>query len=388
MTNAENEITSPLELAAKRHNINIDILVTSAFLRSLSQLGEVVLTTMPQSIVSNLARAAGAKVTYLINRELCEQHGLSFFEASKHAGVDAVCFDTKPIMVELAPKVQAGLKGLGTSPESISVTTPDNYLSSRVRVSWIALNDLSTSLLAVAKYTVQRHRPLLSGDVASGSISDIVAWCECNNYYAVTNTLKPLNSANMDTHCWLIPDIAILQSVESLVGNHESPINSDLPISMVAQQAWPALTEANDRLAHQTLDYLLNRRRWYYLDKLLNIGLFPMETDGENFWRWVGNDGVRLFLPLRASGHYTLSFDVFSLAEGLENTTLRCFVNGRLKTTISVIAGTTVKIPYYSESDGSIAEMLIVSELSVPIDDKSLSISISELSVYWEEIPL
>ena len=63
MTNMENVSATPLELAAKRHNINVDVLVTSAFLRSLPQLDEVVLNTMPQSIVSILAKAAGANVT-------------------------------------------------------------------------------------------------------------------------------------------------------------------------------------------------------------------------------------------------------------------------------------------------------------------------------------
>ena len=64
---------TPLELAAARHKINVDVLVTSAFLRSLPQLGEVVLATMPQSIISILASAAGASVTYLTNKTLFEQ---------------------------------------------------------------------------------------------------------------------------------------------------------------------------------------------------------------------------------------------------------------------------------------------------------------------------
>ena len=228
----------------------------------------------------------------------------------------------------------------------------------------------------------------MSGNVNAESVRDILSWCECNNYYAVTNTLRTLNSDSDSAYCWLVPNLTILQSVEALISKHKSSIDEKLPMFLLSQQAWPTLTESSDSLAHQTLDYLLYKRRWYYLDKLLNIGLYPMETDGINFWRWVSDKGVRLFLPLRASGYYTLSFNVFSLADGLENTTIRCFVNGCLKSSINVEAGTTVKIPYYSERDGNLAELLIVSEQSVQIDDKSLSISISELAVHWEEMPL
>lgn len=389
MPNAStNTVEAPLALAAARHNINLDVLVTSAFLRSLPQLGEVVLATIPQSIIAILAGAAGANVTYVMNKNLCDQHGLAFFEASKAAGVEPVCFDTSPMNVELLPKVQAGFEGLGVLPQRLAITTPDRYLSSRVKVSWLALDKLSLSILEVAEYTVQQHKPLISGFVSPENADDVVKWSKRNNYHSVTNTLASLNPTNAATYCWLVPSTEILQSVGALVGTHVSPVNAKLPMAMVAQQAWPTLTETNDGLAHQTLDYLLHRRRWYCLDKLLNIGLYPMETDGDSFWRWVGANGVRLFLPLRASGHYILSFNVFSVVEGLENATIRCFINGRLKTTQEVTTGTTVNIPYFAETDGSLAELFIVSEQKIKIADRALSIAISELTVYWEEMPL
>ena len=76
MPNAStNTVEAPLALAAARHNINLDVLVTSAFLRSLPQLGEVVLATIPQSIIAILAGAAGANVTYVMNKNLCDQRG-------------------------------------------------------------------------------------------------------------------------------------------------------------------------------------------------------------------------------------------------------------------------------------------------------------------------
>ncbi|WP_269520962.1 hypothetical protein [Alteromonas sp. BMJM2] len=379
---------TPLELAAARHKINVDVLVTSAFLRSLPQLGEVVLATMPQSIISILASAAGASVTYLANKTLLEQHGLSYFEASKTAGVESVCFDATSTILEISPKVQAGFEGLGQRSQHLTITTPDTFLSSRVNVSWLALPRLSLSILEVTEFTIEQHRPLLSGVVTKESIESMVAWCKYNNYCGVTNSLASLESEDEDTYCWLVPNPDILHSVEVLVGKYAGPVSTKLPMDMLAQQAWPVLTETNDKLAHQTLDYLLHRRRWYYLDKLLNMGLYPIETDGVNFWRWLGSDGVRLFLPLRASGHYTLSFNVFSVAEGLEKATLRCFVNGRLKATQIVSAGATVNIPYFAETDGSLAELLIVTEQKIQVADKTLSISISDLTVNWEEMPL
>lgn len=386
--NPINTAMTPLELAAARHNINVDVLVTSAFLRSLPQLGEVVLATMPQSIISILASAAGASVTYLANKTLFEQHGLSYFEASKKAGVEPVCFEATPTILEISPKVQAGFEGLGALSEHLTITTPDIFLSSRVKVSWLALTTVSLSMLEVSKRTVEQHKPLISGFVSPENADDVMAWCQRYSYYAVTNLLAPLELADEETYCWLVPNSDILHSVEALVGKYASPVSAKLPMDMVAQQAWPVLTETNDKLAHQTLDYLLHRRRWYYLDKLLNMGLYPIETDGVNFWRWLGGDGVRLFLPLRASGHYRLSFSVFSIAEGLEKATVRCFVNGRLRATQVVSAGATVSIPYFAETDGSLAELLIVSEQKVAVADKTLSISISDLTVDWEEMPL
>jgi hypothetical protein len=386
--NSINTAMTPLELAAARHKINVDVLVTSAFLRSLPQLGEVVLATMPQSIISILASAAGASVTYLMDKTLCEQHSLAFFEQSKAAGVNPVSFGASPMNIELMPKVQAGFDGLGSLSERLTITTPDNYLSSRVNVSWLALTHLSLPILEVSERTVEQHKPLISGFVSPENAEDVVSWCKRCSYHAVTNLLTPLELADEESYCWLVPNLGILHSVEALVGKNASPVSAKLSMDMVAQQAWPILTETNDRLAHQTLDYLLNRRRWYHLDKLLNMGLYPIETDGENFWRWMGSDGVRLFLPLRARGHYSLSFSVFSVAKGLEKATIRCFVNGRLKATQIGSAGATVTIPYFAETDGSLAELLIVSEQKIQIADKTLSISISDLTVNWEEMPL
>ena len=113
-----------------------------------------------------------------------------------------------------------------------------------------------------------------------------------------------------------------------------------------------------------------------------------MESDGEHYWRWVGDNGVRLFLPLRAKGHYVVSFDVFSLVNGLTSSTLRCFVNGALKLTQDVQEGENVKIPYYASQDGYLAELYVVSEQSVNIDGKAMSVSLSSLNVEWEEMPL
>ena len=60
MHNELNSVLSPLEVAAAHHKINVDILTTSAFLRRLPNIGEVILDSMPQSIISVLAMAAGA----------------------------------------------------------------------------------------------------------------------------------------------------------------------------------------------------------------------------------------------------------------------------------------------------------------------------------------
>ena len=70
MDSMVSETKTPLDLAASLHNINIDLLVTSAFLRSIPFMSEVVLDTIPQRILAILARRAGAGVTYLIKQPL------------------------------------------------------------------------------------------------------------------------------------------------------------------------------------------------------------------------------------------------------------------------------------------------------------------------------
>ena len=103
MHNNVSSVSSPLDVAATHHRINVDILTTSAFLRSLPNVGEVVLDTMPQSIISVLAMAAGARIAYLANYSLCQKHGLEYVEASKAAGVQPLCFSTteRDVFIEI-----------------------------------------------------------------------------------------------------------------------------------------------------------------------------------------------------------------------------------------------------------------------------------------------
>ena len=378
-------LLSPLDAAASRHAINVDILVASALLRSMPAMRDVVLDAMPQSIMANLASAVGANVTYLLNKPLASKLGLPFVRASKAAGVMLAAVSDIPEDIVFSPRVEAGFEGLGDADERIKLRTLDVLLSGKANIDWIALGYLSNDVLKEAHVTVEKHRPLLSGEVSSGHQLALQSWCIDNGYIAVDNTLQPLCEDVEKAYVWLVPNTDVLANAHKLLGSHAAEVNPRQSMHSLITQCWPLLAGEHDALARQTKDYLVNNRRWYYLDKLLNIGSYALDTDGVNYWRWVGDKGIRLFLPLRAKGHYQLSVSIFSLVNGLESTIVRCFVNGRLKTLQRVTEGTILTIPYFAEDDGGIAELFIMAENSVNVGDRALSISISELVVSWED---
>ncbi len=378
----------PLNSAALRHSINLDILVTSAFIRSMPHIESVILEVMPQSIIANLAVAAGAQVSYLTNAQLCDQLGMPFVQASKSANVLPIALAAQPQQRVYKAKVEAGFESLSAQPEQVSFQTPDSFLGGMRSVNWLALNTVHPKLLVAASHTVNKHRPLISGRILASDTAEVSAWCLDNGYTLVDNYLDPISALASPKSCWLVPSKAQLQKVESLLGNNANQVSARLPMEMMIAQCWPALAGEQDLLARETYDLLVHRRRWYYLDNLLNIGLYDVDSDGENYWRWLGDKGCRLFLPLRAKGHYTLSFSIFSLVEGLSNTPVRCFINGRLAKTCEIYGGDTISIPYYTNEEGGMAEIYIAPEKSVDVGDRKLSISLSGIVVNWEEAPL
>lgn len=384
MHNELSGVLSPLEVAAAHHKINVDILTTSAFLRSLPSIGEVILDSMPQSIISVLAMAAGARITHLVNYALCQKHGLGYVEASKAAGVQPLSFSASERDVFVTPRVEAGFERLAANAEKIKLRTPDNYFNGKANVSWVSLSELTPPLLGEMKKAVQKHRPLISGKVSSSSAGSIVSWCKEHSYLPLTNLLEPLSSSNASGYCWLVPDDALLENVRNLLGADYTVTNLPKSLPKFAQQVWVELTESSDKLAKQTKDYVTHARRWYYLDKLVNIGMYPIETDGTDYWRWIGNKGVRLFIPLRAIGFYTVKFNVFSIVEGMERVGLKCFLNGVLKKDVDVSAGSEIAISHFTESEGELVELFIVPQVSMQVFDRALSVSISDLAVYWE----
>ncbi|NDV91691.1 hypothetical protein GTH32_10900 [Alteromonas sp. 345S023] len=378
----------PLQSAALRHNINLDILVTSAFIRSMPHIESAILEVMPQSIIANLAIAAGTQVSYLTNAQLCEQLGMPFIHASKSVNVLPIALAAKPQQRVYKARVEAGFEKLSAKPEPIRLQTPDTFLGGRRSVNWLALNTVCPKMLAAAKHTVAKHRPLISGRVLATHTDEISAWCIENGYTLVDNYLEPVGGLTSVKSCWLVPSKAQLQQVRNLLAHHAPEVSARLSMEMMITQCWPALAGEHDLLARETYDLLVHRRRWYYLDNLLNIGLYDIDSDGENYWRWLGDKGCRLFLPLRAAGHYVLSFSIFSLVEGLSNTPVRCFINGKLAKTCEIYGGDTISIPYYASEEGGMAEVFIAPEKSVDVGDRKLSVSLSGIVVNWEEAPL
>lgn len=378
----------PLESAALRHSINLDILVASAFIRSMPHIESAILEVMPQSIIANLAVAAGAQVSYLTNVQLCNQLGMPFVKASKSANVMPIALAAKPQQRVFKARVEAGFENLSAKPEYISLQTPDTLLGGRRSVNWLALNTVYPNMLAAATQTVNKHRPLISGRLPATNISEVSAWCLDNGYTLVDNYLEPVRESTSAKSCWLVPSKEQLQQVRNLLDRHAPKVSARLSMEMMITQCWPALAGEQDLLARETYDLLVHRRRWYYLDNLLNIGLYDIDSDGENYWRWLGDKGCRLFLPLRAVGHYVLSFSIFSLVEGLSNTPVRCFINGKLAKTCEIYGGDTISIPYYASEEGGMAEVYIVPEKSVDVGDRKLTVSLSGIVVSWEEAPL
>jgi hypothetical protein len=213
--------------------------------------------------------------------------------------------------VLITPRVEAGFERLAANSEKIKLRTPDSYLVGRSNISWVALNEITRPLIDEMKYTVRKHRPLISGKVFSDNAEEILEWCELHSYLPINNTLKPLCNKGYSDYCWLVPNEELLDDVRKLLAADRAVLHPAKSLSKFALQVWPELTESSDKLAKQTIDYITNARRWYYLDKLVNIGMYPIETDGTYYWRWLGHKGVRLFIPLRAIGFYTIKFIVF-----------------------------------------------------------------------------
>jgi hypothetical protein len=378
----------PLESAALRHNINLDILVTSAFLRCMTNIESAILEVMPQSIIANLAVAAGVQVSYLTNVQLCDRLGLPFVQASKSANVLPIALAAKSHQRVYKARVEAGFENLSAIPEHIQLQTPDMFLGGRRRVNWLALNTVYPDILVAAKHSVSKHRPLINGRILATHANEISTWCSENGYMLVDNYLEPVSSIMSAKSHWLVPSEDLLQQVRSLLHYCTHQVSARLPMEMMINQCWPTLAGDHDLLAKQTYDLLVHRRRWYYLDNLLNIGLYDLDSDGENYWRWIGNKGCRLFLPLRAEGHYVLSFSIFSLVEGLSNTPVHCFINGKLAKTCEIHGGDTISIPYYANEEGRLAEVFISPENNVDVGERKLSISLSSIVVNWEEAAL
>jgi len=384
MHNKLSSAFSPLEVAANHHKINLDILTTSAFLRSLPNIGEVILDTMPQSIISVLAMSAGARITYLANYTLCCKHGLDYLAASQSVGVQSVCFNSTEKDVLITPRVEAGFERLSANAERVKLRTPDNYLHGRTNISWVSLSEITSLLLDSMIHTVQQHRPLISGKVTESSIAHILTWCDKYNYLPFTNLLEPLTRRNKSVYCWLLPNNALLKRVNELLAVDYEVKVAPKTLPKFAQQVWSELTESSDKLAKQTKDYITHARRWYYLDKLVNVGMYPIETDGKSYWRWISSKGVRLFIPLRAIGFYSIRFNVFSVVDGMESVGLKCFLNGSLKQEVNVYEGSEIAINHYTEKEGELVEIFIMPQTSVQVFDRALSVSISDLAVYWE----
>ncbi|GEA12743.1 hypothetical protein [Alteromonas sp. KUL49] len=373
----------PIELIRDFHNVNAEILAISAFLRSFITLGDVFLDTVPQSLEAKLANAAGARVSYLMNQPLCDHYGLDYIQSAKSCGVLPVALGGNEIDINVEPRVEAGFEGLAENAETIKVRKLDSYLSGRVNVSWTVFSQLTLDKLTGAKELVQTHRPLFSGIISPECILDVSEWCITNGYHLVDSDLQDIQSVPVSAYCWLVPTKSMLQQAYRYLGKDSGLVKRSLPLVRLIQQSWPELLGANDNLAKKTYDLIANQRTWYYLDSLANIGLDSIETDGENYWRWLGKNGARLFLPLHSEGYFRLSFNFFSLASGLSHATLRCFINGRLMTTYMIEEGTELSVSYFAREAGEVAEILLVSEEACYIDGKFLSCSLSEVTLQW-----
>ena len=75
---------------------------------------------------------------------------------------------------------------------------------------------------------------------------------------------------------------------------------------------------------------------------------------------------------------------MFSVVDGMETVGLKCFLNGSLKQEVNVYEGSEIAINHYTEKEGELVEIFIMPQTSVQVFDRALSVSISDLAVYWE----
>ena len=68
----------------------------------------------------------------------------------------------------------------------------------------------------------------------------------------------------------------------------------------------------------------------------------------------------------------------------MERVGLKCFLNGVLKKDLDARAGSEIAINHFTESEGELVELFIVPQTSVQVFDRALSVSISDLAVYWK----
>ena len=381
----QNHSSTVLELMSERHGIYRDIIVTAAILESMPAKFHALVEAQPQSLLVNMFEASGLSCTLIPSFELLKQHGFELAKLYSELDIDLTFIGQDSRDHHIVPKVQAGYAGLAEHKRIIRERTFSEVCSRYAHLSWVALSFIDDALFLDNASIINQKRPLISGRCKSVT-QDMIAWGDRNNYVFLSELLCDITEHEEGRIIYAFPSSDWAEQVKSYAGAKSVISNQSVSTSRVIQKHYSPLVSIDSVVGRLTSDYLKNNRRWYHMDKLMAFNFYPLETDGEQYWRWLGpNSSSRLFIPLMARGHYKINLQIGFFPKNVTSKKIKCFFDGNLTFFETINEGQTISFEYYVPSDGKTFELLVTSDEMTSIEGKLLGFSLRGLVIEWVE---
>lgn len=374
-----------LKLLSERHGIYRDIIVTAAILKSMPLKSHALLEAQPQSLLVNMFDASGLSCTLIPSIALLSKHGFELAKLYKKLGIESTFIGKKSRDHRLVSKVQAGYAGLAEQTQLIRERTYTEVCGMYKNLSWVALSVIDEALFLDNSKIITEQRPLISGRCkkVTESMQD---WGDKNGYIFLNSFLSAPTANDEEQVVYAFPSLSWAMAAQSYSGTQLLVSNKATTTDRLIREYYSPLLSINSAIGRLTLDYLKFCRRWYSMDKLMAFNFYPVETDGEHYWRWQGpSPSSRLFIPLMAQGHYKISLQVGFLPQGVSSKKIKCFFDGTLTFFDVIHAGQSISFEYYVPTNGNTFELLITSNEMTKVDGKELGFSLNGLTVEWVE---
>ncbi|QPL50569.1 hypothetical protein [Alteromonas sp. B31-7] len=381
----QNHSSTVLELMSKRHGIYRDIIVTAAILESMPAKLHALIEAQPQSILVNMFEASGLSCTLVPSFELLKAHGVELAKLYNELDIDLTFIGQESRDHRIVPQVQAGYTGLAESKRIIRERTFSEVCCRYTHLSWVSLTYVDEGLFLQNTSIINQKRPLISGRCKSVT-QDMIAWGDRNNYVFLSDLLCEISEHEEGQIIYAFPSSDWAEQVKTYAGAKSVISNQVVSTNRVVQKHYSPLVSIDSAVGRLTLDYLKNNRRWYHINKLMAFNFYPLETDGEQYWRWLGpSSSSRLFIPLMARGHYKINLQIGFFPNDISSKKIKCFFDGNLTVFETISEGQTVSFEYYVPSNGRTFELVITPDEMTPIEDKLLGFSLNGLFIEWVE---